>query len=135
MLVLWTEIKLQLHVDSPEFFMFGAVMTTNKSMVLSADYIKGTFYACRLSLNPSAYAELMLRCKKHGRVAAYPTLRSELHSLLFEGNSTKFTEGIVFMGCVWDCWIPRTFNGTQWVLSLLASHRTPGEERRLHGET
>ena len=81
------------------------------------DNIKGTFHLCRLTLNPNVYAELALRRSKQNRVAAYPTVRSELRSLSFEGNSTKFIEDNVFLGRVPDRLIvglldTQAFNGT-----------------------
>ena len=111
------ELKLELYFNSPEFFMFGTTSTAKKPVVLSADNIKGTFYLCRLTLNPSVYNELALRRKKQYKVAAYPTVRSELRSLSFEGNSTKFIEDNVFLGRVPDRLIvglldTRAFNGT-----------------------
>ena len=97
--------------------MFGTTSTLKKPVVLSADNIKGSFHVCRLTLNPNIYADLALKRSKHKRVAAYPTVRSELRSLSFEGNSTKFIEDNVFVGRVPDPLIvglfdTKAFNGT-----------------------
>ena len=116
-LVPFVELKLEMYFNSPEFFMFGTTSNIKKPVVLSSDNIKGSFHICPLTLNPNVYAELALRRSKHERVAAYPTVRSELRSLSFEGNSTKFIEDNVFLGRVPDRLIvglldTKAFNGT-----------------------
>ena len=120
LLVPFTDIIFEIFFNSPDFFMFGTTIATKKNILLKAENIKGWFHMCRVGLNPSVYNSLrdqMQSTDGPRKIAAYPTVRSELRSLGFEGNSTKFIQDNLFFGRVPDRVIvglldTRAFNGT-----------------------
>ena len=112
LLVPGIEIKMKLHFNSPNLFLNGVALADR---LMEGD-VKLRFHLCQLRLNDAIYTSLSAQRHNEGKIASYPTVRSEIRTFSMQGNLTRFDIPNLFQNRIPDRLIvglldSRAFNG------------------------
>ena len=112
LLVPGIEIKMKFHFNGPNLFLNGVALA---GRLMEGD-VKLRFHLCQLRLNDAIYTSLSSQRHNEGKIAAYPTVRSEIRTFSMQGNLVWFDIPNLFQNRVPDRLIvglvdSRAFNG------------------------
>jgi len=112
LLVPGIEIKMKFHFNGPNLFLNGVGLA---GRLMEGD-VKLRFHLCQLRLNEAVYSSLSAQRHNEGKIATYPTVRSEIRTFSMQGNLVRFDIPNLFQNRVPDRLIvglvdSRAFNG------------------------
>jgi len=112
LLVPGIEIKMKFHFNSPNLFLNGVALA---GRLMEGD-VKLRFHLCQLRLNEAVYSSLSSQRHNEGKIATYPTVRSEIRTFSMQGDLVRFDIPNLFQNRVPDRLIvglvdSRAFNG------------------------
>ena len=112
LLVPGIEIKMKFHFNGPNLFLNGVGLA---GRLVEGD-VKLRFHLCQLRLNEAVYGSLSAQRHTEGKIATYPTVRSEIRTFSKQGNLVRFDIPNLFQNRVPDRLIvglvdSRAFNG------------------------
>ena len=73
-------------------------LNAEKFPAIHNDDIKVTLLMRKVTLNASVYVRLQKERQMLKQVVRYPMVRSEIHTFSFEGRTTQWEQGNVFIG-------------------------------------
>jgi len=98
LLVPGIEIKMKFHFNGPNLFLNGVALA---GRLMEGD-VKLRFHRCQLRLNEAVYSSLSAQRHTEGKIATYPTVRSEIRTFSMQGNLIRFDIPNLFQNRVAD---------------------------------